>query len=151
MHNGLAGARHPVRVQRDASNVGTQVIEENGGPTSDNPAPFRLTKVSVEVGDIVQLNLPPLQGQHGFVGMELMITDELTETTRWNLADDYSARHIATPTGTSTEIGPDGAWAYGVDGFLGFEPYDTSGDWIVGSPAPAWKMVLGGDVLTPFR
>jgi hypothetical protein len=93
--------------------------------SSAHPNLYRVTNMQLNAGDSVILSFVPYMGDNfaGFNGFDMTVKTgaDRTATKRWDLSDDWS-----TVGSTATNIGPDGAWSYGILKSGSFAPYDTT-------------------------
>jgi PEP-CTERM motif-containing protein len=93
--------------------------------SSVHPNLYRVTNLQLNAGDSVILSFVPYMGDNfaGFLGFGMNVRSgaDRSPTKRWDLSDDWSA-----VGSTATNIGPDGAWSYGILKSGSFTPYDTT-------------------------
>jgi hypothetical protein len=90
--------------------------------SSAHPNLYRATNVQLNAGESVILSFVPYQGDNfaGFLGFDMTVATgaDRAPTKRWDLSDDWS-----TVGSSATNIGPDGAWSYGILKNGSFAPY----------------------------
>jgi hypothetical protein len=104
----------------------TQTDELNAAlRSSAHPNLYRATNVQLNAGESVILSFVPYMGDNfaGFLGFDMTVNTgaDRTATKRWDLSDDWS-----TVGSSATNIGPDGAWSYGILKGGSFAPYTTT-------------------------
>jgi hypothetical protein len=91
--------------------------------TSETPNRYRLTNIQLNAGQSVVIGYAPYQGPNhlGFLGFNAVVRSgaDRVATTSWDLSNDWSA-----VGSSSTGIGPDAAWSYGVLRNGSFSAYD---------------------------
>lgn len=108
-----------------AESYATQQDEINASiANSVRPNLNRLTNVSLNAGESIIFSFAPYDGENhaGFMGLNAKVTTgaDRVATTRWDLATDFS-----TVGSSSTGIGPDAAWSYGLLRNGNFAAYNT--------------------------
>lgn len=91
--------------------------------SSANPNRYRLTNVQLNAGQSIIISYAPYQGPNhlGFLGFNAVVRSgaDRMATSRWDLSNDWSVVGAS-----SSGIGPDAAWSYGILRNGSFAAYD---------------------------